>query len=323
MKIKKWGLYLGCALQAVFAHATSTPLAVADANSTINWTPKAGQKKIDKSQSIQDLSFQSSMLIKSNRQHRTDAILAMGGSDFQFSKHTSGGLFLYKLDGSSNSLLKTPAIPATDSGSGMVTNNLYGHLLTQVMTRVFVDFAAGLRQDPLRDNWTMGLVNPKTGMPNYASKDWFASATALFNHSWKEFVFNANLSAMHSDLDRDPYALYFASIPASLQGDKARSKVSFLQENAELRYRANETFQPFIDGGLLQVVDYANLHFGAGMQNLGPASDLSLDMNGYKVGGGLSFNYKNYAVRLEQQYFQRGARNSSNLSSLSVKMSVG
>ena len=102
-----------------------------------------------------------------------------------------------------------------------------------------------------------------------------------------------------------------------------QNKLSFVQENAELSYKVNSVFQPFIGGGLLQVVDLDNFSSSADATWIKSLNSPTLDTTGYKFGGGFAVNYKNYALRLEQQYLQRGNYFHSNQSTLTFKLNFG
>ena len=195
------------------------------------------------------------------------------------------------------------------------------------MTHIFVDLAGGYEPNTglsaTQFSAVQALNKYSADSNNAYSKNWFASASALFTHTWKEFAFNANLGLTHAEANQDPTNLYFAQTMASDLVPSLQNKVSFLHENAELSYRANGLVQPFVGGGLLQVMNPSN--GSSSLLNLGLPNSLdpNLDTNGYKLGGGLSFNYKQYALRLEQQYFQRGTMYRSNQSTLSFKVNLG
>jgi hypothetical protein len=149
----------------------------------------------------------------------------------------------------------------------------------------------------------------------------------LFTHTWKEFAFNANLGLTHAEANQDAYSAgYFSqTVPTDLALNTPNA-VSFLHENAEVSYRVNSLFQPFVAGGLLQVVNLNNYPsqslFAWGLPT-NSLTDTGVDTNGYKVGGGLSLNYKQVVLRLEQQYFQRGALYHNNQSIVSFKVNLG
>lgn len=256
-----------------------------------------------------DFKFDSSTLLQNNNLTTHPAIY---GQQFQFNRRLSGGLFVYRTD----SPMQALSLPSSVSSSVNQNNNLYMHLLTRLMSHLFFDVAGGYGSNVSNAKYYLSNQQNLNGY----SKNWFASAAALFTHTWKEFVFSANLSAMRGDAQQDPYTPYL-SYRSTLVPNNLAKMSSFLQENAEIRYRGNPFVQPFIAGGLLQIIDANNL--SANAVPFSPLPEFNQDLNGYKVGGGLAFNYKQYIFRLEQQYYQRGNLYHGNQSTLSVKMNLG
>ena len=280
-----------------------------------------------------DFKFDSAKLLQMNSAPSLSPHLVFNGFGFgstseeasASSQSPVNGFFLYKLQ-QTDSRLPLPSNPFANIENQPANSSLYGHLFQRLVQHLFVDLAGGYEST---DN-SVTRFTPDSELYKYSvngnsySKNWFASASALFTHTWKEFAFNVNLGLTHAEANQDPYNLYFGqTMSPELASSSLQNKVSFLHENAELSYRVNSLLQPFVGGGLLQVMTPSN-----GTQSLVdlalPGSlDPSLDSNGYKIGGGLSLNYKQYALRLEQQYFQRGELYRNNQSTLSFKVNLG
>lgn len=256
-----------------------------------------------------NFTFDSSALLK----NQLPANDSFSGQQFQFNPRLAGGVFVYHTD----SPLQALALPPSVMNAAPQNGNLYVHLLTKLMHHLFFDVAGGYVQD----NTNVAHFYYNNAYNKGYSKNWFASAAALFTHTWKEFVFNANLSALRGDAQQDPYNAYFAYNNPWQTANGLSNKMSFIQENAEIQYRGNSFVQPFIGGGLLQVID-ANTPLMM-TSTFSPMPEWNQDLTGYKVGGGLAFNYKQYVFRLEQQYYQRGNLYHGNQSTLSVKMNLG
>lgn len=241
--------------------------------------------------------------------------------NFKLNKNFSNGFFVYKLDNKINPSLLLPTPTSLQSSTA---HSLYAHLLSRLVQHFFIDLAGGSGQNATNYSPHLNstsLYKNVYGNNNY-SKNWFASATALFNHTWKEFVFNTNLTALHAEANPDPSAIYFSPLlNASLLGIDGQKKISFLQENAEISYQGHPFFHPFIDGGLLQMLSVGSAQ-QASFGFMGPLSTLNFDSSAYKLGGGLAFNYKQYVLRLEQHYYQRGNLYHSNQSTLSFKINL-
>ncbi len=221
------------------------------------------------------------------------------------------GLFLYKL-GSTNTKKLVPTYFLTTIHNVKQAHNFYGHLFGQILQHFFVDLAGGndINADILSSTWKM----PYYKNDNVYNKDWVASATALFAHTWKEFMFNANIGLTHTMIDKHELALNAIQPWAPVKQNHAY----YTQENAELSYQINSTLRPFIDGGILQLLNFNNVIKPNWLSTLS-----NFDVNTYKIGGGIALNYKQYMVRLEQQYFQQGNAYLGNQSTISLKINLG
>ncbi|QRN04925.1 autotransporter outer membrane beta-barrel domain-containing protein [Legionella sp. MW5194] len=321
MNKNKWLCY-ACLLFPLMATASTEQSKEID--SSVDNVPSVSRYDLGAAYSYQDFKFDSSKLLTFNRFNGHSNLYGVGGNNFQFNQRISGGFFIYKLDTELSSQLQLLSLPLVSSTQSIRNNSIYAHVLTRLMQHFFFDLAGGYGQNSLSYNTSTRFeFQQKNGYANAISKNWFASVSALFTHTWKEFVFNANLRALRTEVDQDPYAIHFAFDPATQSVPSLTNKVSYLQENAELGYKINDSVQPFVEGGLLQVLDFSNSRPALTGVILGPVPEFNLDMNGYKVGGGIAFNYKQYVFRLEQQYFQRGSVYHSNQSTLSVKMNIG
>lgn len=244
----------------------------------------------------------------------------------------ANGFFLYKLQQSASALSQGAAHTLINDGTEQPANSssLYGHLFQRLMQHLFIDLAGGYQPNenfiqPFSSTTVNGGQN--NSLLGAYTKNWFASASALFTHTWKEFAFNANLGLTHAESNPDLLNSGFFSSNnfGSDTTGNPQNKVSFIHENAEVSYRAHSLFQPFIGGGLLQVVN-TNSNATSNIQSWGLPSSLfdpTQDNTGYKIGGGVSLNYKQYMLRLEQQYFQRGNTYKNNEAVVTFKVNLG
>lgn len=320
MNNNKWAVYACCMLYLNMAEATQIKSKEMMLTPFDHQAQSSTYKQSAVNYNVLDFKFDSARLL--SQDHQTNTY----GADlnhFQLNQKPSSGFFIYKMDSELSSQLRQLSLPVPDSGKSMYSNSIYAHLITRFMQHLFFDLAGGYGQNHLGYNSGVNLNYwGRNGYSSALSKNWYASASALFTHTWKEFVFNANLQALHGDLEQDAYTLNFMANPASQVSSKLNNNVSYLEENAEISYKVNDRVQPFIGGGFLQVFDL-NSHQTVSPLFSSAISDYNLDMNGYKLGGGLAFNYKQYVFRLEQQYFQRGNIYHGNQSTLSVKMNIG
>lgn len=231
------------------------------------------------------------------------------------SQQTPEGFFLYKHHNPLNAGWLLPTLP---DGSELTNHSLYGRVLSRLMQHVFIDLAGGYTQS-YEPNTPWVRLNPLAYQES-SSKNWFASASALFTHTWKELAFNANLGLLHTPQDLFAYTGSVNPLASSLRMNDLHNNTSFLQENAELSYRMNAQIQPFVSGGLLQPLGFSGISHTL---PTAPSDFTAADANVYKLGGGVALNYKQCVLRLEQNYVQQGALRRANQSSLSLKVNLG
>lgn len=319
-KILKWIIANSCLFQLSLVYAAQSV------------TASGGLSNTASDPLYRDFKFDSARLLQMNSTPSLSPHLVFNGLGYgasskegtESNQSPANGFFLYKLQ-QTDSRLPLPSNPFANNENQPTNSSLYGHLFQRLVQHLFVDLAGGYES---YDN-SAARFSPDSELYKYSSnansynKNWFASASALFTHTWKEFAFNANLGLTHAEANQDPSNFYFSQTMSPELGSSLQNKVSFLHENAELSYRASSLVQPFVGGGLLQVMTPNNGSQSIVDLALPGSLDPSLDSNGYKIGGGLSLNYKQYALRLEQQYFQRGELYRNNQSTLSFKVNLG
>ena len=117
---------------------------------------------------------------------------------------------------------------------------------------------------------------------------------------------------MYSQINAGSYPLIFQPTLPSQIVPALTTKATFLFENAELGYKVTTEMMPFINAGLIQVVQYSNSRPIIANPINGSLPQLNMNQNGFRLGGGVSFNHKQFTLRLEQKYYNAGGTFTSN-----------
>jgi len=259
--------------------------------------------------SYTDFKFDSTVSGNFNRFQGHSNLYSIGAGNARLGHDVSAGIAIFRVDTSFNSQvsLNSGILPST--GKQTIHNNtLFGHVLKYYKPYVFLDLAAGYGQNKVvSESWIMANTpDQQYGYAHTRNTNWFASLTSAYHRPWKKFVLRANARLLYSQANAGRYMFNFQSVfPAKLI-EPMTNKVWFLMENAELGYNLNPTLTPFINGGLIQIVHYANSRPLINLPINSTFPQLSMNKNGFKLGGGVAINYKQLTLRLEEQYYNAG-----------------
>src|SRR3990167_2835452 len=218
----KWIIANSCLLQISFVSAAQ------------NLTDSGGFNSTASDPLYRDFKFDSARLLQMNSAPSLSPHLVFNGLGFgsnseegsASSQSPVNGFFLYKLQ-QTDSRLPLPSNPFANTENKPANNSLYGHLFQRLVQHLFVDLAGGYEST---DN-SVTRFTPDSELYKYStngnsySKNWFASASALFTHTWKEFAFNANLGLTHAEANQDPYNFYLAQTMSPELSSTLQNKV--------------------------------------------------------------------------------------------------
>ena len=98
------------------------------------------------------------------------------------------------------------------------------------------------------------------------------------------------------------------------------TRIGLLTENARLSYQVNDYLQPYIMGGLIQVVSLSYSNPITQPTSISPLPQLSFPDSGFLLGTGLSYTYKFFRVSPLYQFTQRGTNYFDNLGALKLDL---
>lgn len=262
-----------------------------------------------------DFKFNSTMGTNFNRFTGHSNLYSAAMGNVQITPSWTAGMAIFKVNTTVNSqLVLNPGLPST---SEQITHNntLFGHVLKQFTSQFFLDLAAAYGQNKVStQSWIINPGVPQIGHAQSHSNSGFASLTALYSRPWNNFVLNANGRLLYSQVSSGRYPFTFAPTFPNQIVEPLTNKALFLVENAELEYKFQPTIMPlnpFINGGLIQVLQFSNSRETINTPINGISPQLNLNKNGYRLGGGLSFYHKQLTIRIEEQYYQSGGTYSS------------
>jgi hypothetical protein len=273
--------------------------------------------------SYSDFKYNSSTFNIINKFEGHSNLYLLGGNNLVLNKETTMGLFIYKLDSYVSFTQSTLAFTNTQNNN----NTLFAHVSRQIKPSLYIDLAGGYGVNKLNVQTipTDSITRIPIGYAHSRGNNWFATLKAIRDFSWKEFGLVASVAALHAEANQGAYRFYIVSNPSANNGVRAlNSTSSFLLENVEITYKHSPKIQPFIDGGLIQVIQPANINPDLAAASVGssPNPGVNLNKNGFSFGGGFSVQYKKIGLRIDQQYYQRGTVYHSNQSTFSLKLAM-
>jgi len=203
------------------------------------------------------------------------------------------------------------------------SDSLFGHVLKRIKPNLFIDWLGGLGQNAINYK-ILASGNPGILSGGYASSrstNWYTSIKAIYRHPWKKFLFTGNFGALYSQVNQEQFPFLLNPPQLSTNVAQLSNQSTYLLESAEVIYQFKPNVQPFLTGGLIQVLQYSNNRPIISVTTAG-SPDFNLDKSGFEVGAGFSLKYKQYVFRLEQQYYQRGSIYHSNQSMATLKVVI-
>ena len=307
MKIKGLIVNLLVLLHLTVGHASDIPT-----DSPLKKKP--GPFSLQAMANYNDFKFNSSTAGSYNRFQGHSDLFLVGGHDEKLKEDVSAGILFYNLSTriTSNVLLAPTSLVTTNQK--ITNNNVMAHVLKQIKPNLYIDLLGNYGQSSLSYLTTIdaNTANAQVSSAKNHASNWFVSVTGEHVHPWRQLILKGFLSLLHSETSLSPYNYYFTPSNATPVASIS-NQATFLLENAEITYAASSHIQPFINGGLLQVLQYSNSRpIVSNVILVGTLPEFNINQNGFRVGGGVSLFYKKIILRLEQQYDQRGTVYHSN-----------
>ena len=287
---------------------------------------KSGPFSLQALANYNDFKFNSSSAGNYNHFQGHSDLYLIGGHDAKIRENLSGGILVYNVTTriTSNVLLAPASLVTTNQK--VTNNNVMAHVLQQIKPNWVIDLLGNYGQSHLAYRTTISSETgnaPKVSPATSYSNNWYVSITGEHVHPWRQFLFQGFLSLLHSETNQSSYNYYFTPyVPSPVAS--INNQATFLLENAEITYTASPHIQPFVNGGLLQVLHYSNSRpIVSSIVLVGTLPEFNINQNGFRVGGGVSLIYKQLILRFEQQYDQRGIVYHSNQTIAAITFTLG
>lgn len=259
-----------------------------------------------------DFHFDSTTGANFNR-YKGHSNLYSGGADhISLSQSIMAGLYYFRIDTAlASQFLFTPGT-VTTSEQTITNDTIFGHVLKIFTPQIYVDLAGGYGYNRFVTFTEIaaspGGLQPTEAHERHNNDNWFISLNGIYRKSWQKFLLRANLGVLYSEIDTGSYNYIFPATTTFANVAPLVNRSTLILENAEFGYSINSKLMPFIDVGLIQVAQFSNsrpLMSAATVIN-GSLPQLNMDKSGYRLGGGVSYNYKNLSMRLEEKYYNAG-----------------
>ena len=232
----------------------------------------------------------------------------------------TAGVYLFKVDSYIDSQFFLAPSTENLSSQSIRNNTLFGHIRKFFTPQFDVDLSLGFGQNKVSSQ-TIFFPNAETvsGFTSHHTSNWFFGVNGFYKKTWNKLSLRTHLGVLYSSIYAGRYSLSLPSQQTALSVPSLRNEATYFFEDVELASQLTPQFAPFVNGGLIQVGSFSNNRpFAAPLFN-GSLPQLNIEKNGYRVGGGITYLYKQFAVRLEQKYYNAGSIYTSNQTILGVE----
>lgn len=252
-----------------------------------------------------DFNFNSSTGLNYNRFQGHSNLYSIGADNVVLRPSIYAGLYIFKVDTVVNSQMALAPSNPSNSYQTIHNNTIIGHILKSFNNQFYLDFSGAYGQNNVNNQtWiNQDTSNPQVGQGKYTNNNWLASVNAIYRKTWKNLDIKFNGGALYSQINTGSYLFTFQPTLPALTVASLTNKVTMLMENVEVGYPVTSQIKPFINGGLIQVVQFSNSRPVLASQINGTLPQLNMNQNGYRLGGGVALNHKKFTLRVEEKYY--------------------
>mgnify|MGYP000600181268 CR=1 FL=1 len=256
-----------------------------------------------------DFNFNSTTTGNFNRFKGHSNLYSAGADHISLGNSIMAGVYYFRIDTALASKFSFAPNPVANSDQTIKNNTIFGHVLKLFTPQIYVDVAGGYGYNQLNTYTTIeaGELNPDSLFAHARNNtdNWFVSVNGIYRKSWQKFLLRANLGVLYSQINTPHFYYMFPATNGSQRVDALTNKATLLLENAELGYFVNPKLMPFVNVGLIQVA-----HFSNSRPIVSPASiingslpQLNMNKDGFRLGAGVAYTYKNVSMRVEEKYY--------------------
>lgn len=243
-------------------------------------------------------------------------LYSVGADQLKLWPTYTGGIYYFKVNTNLNSQIILEPSPLSTASQSINNNTIFAHIMKNINSQFYVDLAGGygFNSISLQSLVFADTKNQGLGFANYDNNNWFTSLNGLYSKTFNNWLFRAGIGGLYSQIDTGSYTFNLQSSfpdqttqPFSDQTvNPLTTKTTFLFETVEVGYSINSGIMPFINGALIQVVQFSNSRPLVFAQINGTLPQLNINQNGFRVGAGVAFTYKQFKLRIEDKYYNAG-----------------
>lgn len=242
-----------------------------------------------------------------------------GVENIRVADKTYAGLTLFQIDSHVKSDTRLNPFEAILSKRTIANNMIFMHFLRNLNQSFSIDVQGSYGHSNVLNNTLIMEPIPLVGISRTASNSGLFGLTGSYHKPFKKVRLSTSVGSVYNYVRSGASTAYLEIFlpPESVRALTTQTVLLF--ENAELGYRYNNNFTPFVNGGLVQVPYFANSRAVVNSANLiGTLPQLVMNLPAYRLGAGISINRKYYSLRLEQKYYNAKNILVSNTTSLGI-----
>ncbi|ANH13094.1 TPA: autotransporter outer membrane beta-barrel domain-containing protein [Legionella pneumophila] len=253
-----------------------------------------------------DFNFDSTAGLNFNRYNGHSNLYSIGADHFSPVPSIIAGLYVLNIDTEVSSQFQLFPNTPIPSNQTIHNNTLFAHMRKIFTPKFDIDIAGGYGQNRINSQTLLNRAIADIAFSKHTNDNWLASINAVYRKRGKKISLRTYVGMLYSQINSGSYILAFQSNQRGQIIAPLTTKTTYIMEGTEISYKLNSTLTPFVNGGLIQIADFTNSRPILTQQINGSLPQLNMDKNGYKLGAGLIFNYKQMTLRLEEKYYSAG-----------------
>ena len=215
----------------------------------------------------------------------------------------------------SNSLF-IASLPSNNSTT-IHNTAINGHVRHLLYKMISLEIFGGVGYSVFDIATTLVSGAPLNGSGNLHGWNEYVGPRLYYTKSYRRVSWLANLSYVFSNFEQSAYAINYSN-GGSTPVVALTTQIGLLAENAQVSYQVNDNLLPFLEAGLVQVVDR---YYSSPLTVVSTASSipqLILGNNGYRLAAGVIIHKKHIRVTPYYQYSQRGSNYYDNMGMIKI-----
>lgn len=244
----------------------------------------------------------------------------LGGNNFAF-KGFYAGFTATSIQTKIKSKSQLSATLSQNNDTSINNALLNLHVMRMVSKNLGVDLLGGYGNSTFKIDSTKSFptttIANTVGSGSLEGSNAYIGARLMYSRPFKDFMLRGDLAYVYNNFFQAGYLVAYND-GTNQSVASLTTRTGLLTENVRIYYRKKPNAQPFVVGGLIQLVNrtYSNPVINASTSASLP--QLVLGRNGFLVGAGLNYAYKQLRLTPYYQYSERGSLFHDNLGALQL-----